>query len=447
MNRYFARFLVGDIDKFKIQSLIWSKSYSPVALLDTNSKTYREDEYIFLFAIGAVSVCTSDRKEDNSVFNAYLQQYVTETKDWIFGNLSFEFYAYTEDLIFNDPQEEPMSKVGKPSACFLFRPDIIIKAIDSHCIFISSLTRNCDEVFSLISSIDIPDFNACFIQDSLLFTPYLSKLEYCNRINKLKEHIQQGDCYEINYCQGFFAKIENSIDLESIYAVLGKSIKMPMACFYKYNNHYLLSMSPERFIKKKGSCLLSQPIKGTYRKTGQSNDVGMEKKMFSLNKKEITENIMIVDLVRNDFSKVCIPSSVKVSECCAIYSFKNLYHMISTVVGSLYPDKDWFSCMQACFPMGSMTGVPKKRVLELTHQFEARDRGLYSGSVFYITPEGDFDSNVIIRSLFYNTIESALAVWTGGAITKSSDAESEYNECRLKIDALLSAIGAHVHAI
>ena len=212
---------------------------------------------------------------------------------------------------------------------------------------------------------------------------------------------------------------------------------MPFAAFYKVQDKYCICASPERYLKKAGTKIICQPVKGTAKRN--LTDAGMDEKakQYLLNSaKEKAENIMIVDLVRNDLSRICKEGTVKVEELFGIYSFPQVHQMISTVAGEINDHLHWKEAIKATFPMGSMTGAPKKRVMELIEMFEQTKRGLFSGSIGYVSPDGDFDFNVVIRSILYNAGNRYLSFQTGSAITFYSDAETEYEECMLKAAAI-----------
>ena len=252
----------------------------------------------------------------------------------------------------------------------------------------------------------------------------------------MKIHILRGDCYEINFCQEFYAE-GVSINPVSIYHSLGAASPNPYSAFYKLDDKFLLCASPERYLKKTGSNILSQPIKGTWERS-PTNDVEDElnKSRLSTSSKDRSENVMVVDLVRNDLSKVCIEGSVKVDELFGIYKFPQLYQMISTVSGTLNTGIRITDIVKATFPMGSMTGAPKKKVMELIEKYEVTKRGIFSGTVGYISPDKDFDFNVVIRSIMYNASNRYLSFQAGSGITFYSDPETEYDECLLKAMAI-----------
>ena len=227
------------------------------------------------------------------------------------------------------------------------------------------------------------------------------------------------------------------MDPLEVYLKLSHLSPNPFAAFYKLNDKYLLCSSPERYLKKQENKIFSQPIKGTSKRIlNDINEDEESKKMLSLSEKETSENVMVVDLVRNDLSKVCIEGSVKVEELFGVYTFPQVHQMISTVSGTIDKDARLSDILKATFPMGSMTGVPKKSVMQLIEKYERTRRGLFSGAIGYITPEGDFDFNVVIRSILYNSTNKYLSIQAGSAITFYSEPENEYEECLIKIEAM-----------
>ena len=249
----------------------------------------------------------------------------------------------------------------------------------------------------------------------------------------------------MNFCQEFYA--ENCGILPSeVFLRLNELSLAPYACFYKWNERYLLCASPERFMKKIGKTIISQPIKGTI-KRGKTHKEDQKLKEQLLNsEKDRAENVMIVDSVRNDFARSCKAGTVKVEELFGIYSFQQVHQMISTIKGTLKPDCHFIDAIKNTFPMGSMTGAPKVITMETIEQYEHTKRGLYSGAVGYITPDGDFDFNVVIRSILYNNLTNYLSFQVGGAIVYDSDPESEYEECLLKAKAMRAVLREPVWA-
>jgi len=248
-------------------------------------------------------------------------------------------------------------------------------------------------------------------------------------------HIHRGDIYEANFCQEFYAE-EALIHPLEIYTKLNAISKTPFAAFLKFNDKYLLSASPERYIKKNGNKIISQPIKGTARRSTNHDEDQALKDELKHDDKERSENIMIVDLVRNDLSKTAKKGSVKVKALCKVHSFKQVHQMISTVVSKIKKDVHPVDVIQTTFPMGSMTGAPKISAMKIIEDLEETKRGLYSGAVGYFSPQGNFDFNVVIRSILYNVTEKYLSYSVGGAITAKSDPLKEYEECLVKAKAM-----------
>jgi para-aminobenzoate synthetase component 1 len=259
-------------------------------------------------------------------------------------------------------------------------------------------------------------------------------------IEKLRQHILRGDCYEINYCQEFFVESANPDPL-ALYQALANVSPSPFSAYYSVDDHFLLCASPERYLKRTGDHILSQPIKGTAARD-LVNPVNDEllKCTLAASEKDRAENVMVVDLVRNDLSRICETDTVFVSELFGIYSFPQVHQMISTITGKPRSDLHWTEMVARTFPMGSMTGAPKKRVLELIEQYERSKRGLFSGALGYVKPNQDFDFNVVIRSLLYNRTGQYLAWFAGSGITFNSDPEKEYEECLLKVAAFENII-------
>lgn len=271
------------------------------------------------------------------------------------------------------------------------------------------------------------------------FQPRTSKEVYLKQVTKLKQHIQQGDIYEVNYCQEYYAEDVLLKDPLSTYHTVNALTKAPYSCYFNFDEFHVISGSPERFIRKKDERLISQPIKGTKKRgTIPEEDIKLVNELKN-DPKERSENVMIVDLVRNDLSRLAQKNSVNVDELFGIYTFETVHQMISTISCKLRPNLKFGDILRATFPMGSMTGAPKISAMQLIDEHEDFNRGIFSGSLGYIKPNGDFDLNVIIRTLVYNEQKKYLSCPVGGAITILSDPESEYNECQVKVGRILYA--------
>jgi para-aminobenzoate synthetase component I len=268
----------------------------------------------------------------------------------------------------------------------------------------------------------------------------IQKEEYISIIRHLQKHILRGDCYEINFCQEFYSD-KTIIDPVAVYKKLAAVSPNPFSALYRVNDKWLLCASPERFLKKQGIKILSQPIKGTSKRvTGDIQKDELSKDQLLHSAKDRSENVMVVDLVRNDLAKICKEGTVQVDELYGIYSFPQVHQMISTVSGELKKNSSFAEIVKATFPMGSMTGAPKKRVMELIEQYEKTKRGIFSGCLGYISPNGDFDLNVVIRSIMYNASSAYLSFQAGSGITFYSDPEKEWEECLLKAEAIKTVL-------
>ena len=289
-----------------------------------------------------------------------------------------------------------------------------------------------------ISKLEEKKINVSNNKTEVLFKPEFSKREYVSKISNIKKHIQNGDIYETNFCYSWNAKAVNFNALE-VYKKLYTITEAPFSVYADLEHHQIISASPERFLLKQGSTLTSQPIKGTAKKLDDKSKDKQAIINFQKSQKERSENIMIVDLVRNDLSKIAKKSSVKVDALCKLNSFKNIHQLISTIKCELKENVSFSDIIKATFPMGSMTGVPKIKAMELMDKYENTKRALYSGSIGVILPNGDFDLNVVIRTLIYNKNNSHLSFFTGGAITMESCPDKEYEETLVKAKAILDA--------
>lgn len=267
-----------------------------------------------------------------------------------------------------------------------------------------------------------------------------SKEEYIEIINKIKKSIIEGNVYEVNFCIEFYTSVQNFNPIE-VYLKLNSISPTPFSCLLKAEDKWLICASPERFIQKRGSKIISQPIKGTSKRNPDS--IIDEKNKYDLqnSEKERAENLMIVDLVRNDLAKTAQVGTVKVEELFKIYSYTQVHQMISTISSEVSEITPISEIIKGCFPMGSMTGAPKIRCMEYIEELEKTKRGIFSGSVGYVTKSKDFDFNVVIRSMMYNESTQYLSFQVGSAITIDSNPEHEYLECLNKAEAIMKTLG------
>ena len=358
---------------------------------------------------------------------AQLSTMVTDARSsssWLFGHLGYDLKNEIENLTSSNPDETGFDDL------YFFIPEVVIR-INENELWIEA--ANANAIAAEIESIELKPSN---FSNAVTFTGRLTKEAYFQKIALLKQHILRGDCYEINFCQEFFA---STVDISpiQIFQKLSVISPNPFAALYKYDNKWLICASPERFLTKEGSKIYSQPIKGTSKRdmVYAANDVA-NKDWLRNSSKDRSENVMVVDLVRNDLSKICEEGSVKVDELFGIYSFPQVHQMISTVSGTPKSDIEFAEIIKACFPMGSMTGAPKKKVMELIEKYETGKRGIFSGALGYINPSGDFDFNVVIRSIMYNEALGYLSYQVGSGITHYSNAAAEWDECMMKAEAI-----------
>ncbi len=421
MQRNTASFTVTDKQIFKQQILTWCSHFDICCFLDNNQYQGSYHSYEWLLAVDTLSIFS----EKENILES-MQQYCNNHHDWLFGHLGYDLKNEIESLTsgHNDFIKYP--------AVFLFQPVTVISLKDN-CVTISTTLNSPLHIFTEVTNVEVPKHPPQ--GEAIIINSRFSRQKYIDTVEKLREHILRGDCYEINFCMEFFA--ENvSLSPLFIYRQLMLLSPNPFSCFYKLNDKYLVCASPERYVRKSGSAIVSQPVKGTIRRNTLADEDLLNRRQLQQSEKERSENVMVVDLVRNDLSKICKQGSVKVDELFGIYSFPQLHQMISTVSGELKEDTDFAAIIKATFPMGSMTGAPKKRVMELVEQYEKTKRGIFSGSVGYITPDADFDFNVVIRSIMYNECDKYLSYQVGSGITFNSNPSEEYNECLLKAKAI-----------
>lgn len=403
--------------------LNWAKQFNIFCFLDNQQYNIHPHNYECLLAAGVKTfVETGDLQKVDS--------YLKSNDQWIFGHVSYDI---KDELHFPSGKT---NKIGFPKLYF-FIPQVVLLIKNNELIIVSD---DPDEIYGTVlqqTSVITGITRSISMQQSLTKEAYLQK------IDDLRAHILRGDCYEINFCQEFFAE-EAGIDPFAVFQKLLDISPNPFSAFYRLDDKFLLCASPERFLCKKDNRLLSQPIKGTIKRdvTNQWKDERL-KTTLQNSKKDRAENVMVVDLVRNDLSKICKKETVKVDELFGIYSFPQVHQMISTISGELKNDIPFSEILKALFPMGSMTGAPKHRVMQLIDEYEPQSRGIFSGAVGYFSPGGNFDFNVVIRSVMYNATSGYLSWQVGSGITFYSDAEQEWEECLLKAEAIKQALSVN----
>ncbi len=406
--------------------LNWAKQFGTFCFLDNHHYQTKPHAVECLLAAGvrrSISLDAGTALEQ-------LQNFIDDKNSWLFGHLGYDLKNEIEKL------SSANAEYIKFPDLFFFEPEVVIKLSEKE-IFIEA--KDPEAIFKTISEANIDEVIQSY-ENLLKIESRLSKSEYESTIKELQQHIVRGDCYEINFCQEFYATnaIVNPVD---VYQKLSKVSPNPFSALYRMNDQWLICASPERYIKKTGSNILSQPIKGTSMRIRDNDEKdGISRLDLFNSAKDRSENVMVVDLVRNDLAKICEEGSVKVDELYGIYSFPQVHQMISTVSGTLKKGMSFSEIIRATFPMGSMTGAPKKRVMELIETYEQTKRGIFSGAVGYINPQGDFDFNVVIRSILYNAFAKYLSLPAGSGITFYSDPEKEWEECLMKAAAMKNVL-------
>ena len=429
MMRRKASFEIIDVSLCKQQMLNWANRFSICCFMDSCNYQNAHSRFDCLVAAGADVICLPQ--------NNKLQQLKTFTQthtDWLFGHIGYDLKNEIETL-----SSRHSDKLLFPDL-FFFQPQVVMY-LQSSVLTIESLREEPEDIYKML--IEFSTQHDILLNQKIHLQSRVDKEIYIKIISQLRQHILRGDCYEINFCQEFFSEAATIHPLQ-IYKQLSRLSPSPFSAYYKLNDKYALCTSPERFLQKKKTRLISQPIKGTVKRnlTDKIDDNALKQQLTNSAKDKI-ENVMITDLVRNDLSKICKRGSVEVTELFGIYSYPQVHQMITTVEGEADAQINIADVLQALFPMGSMTGAPKRKVMQLIEQYEHSKRGLYSGSIGYITPENDWDFNVVIRSILYNESNRYLSFQTGGAITFGSDAEEEYEECLLKAEAMRKALNIY----
>lgn len=415
---------ISNPEQFKQQLLTWSQQFREVVFLDSNSHT---QEYSSFDCVLAVDAFTSLKTDFQNAFDD-LKQYQQTTKDWLFGYLTYDLKNDVEDL-----KSANFDGLNFPDL-FFFQPKkiFLLKGDQLEIRYLLLCDDEVEEDFDDIVKSEKLEVKSL---ETLKIEQRISKESYIEKVNKMLHHIHVGDMYEANFCMEFYAEnaVINPLDK---FLKLNEISKAPFSVFFKNHKQYLLSASPERYLKKIGETIISQPIKGTSKRFLDPIEDEKSKQFLESDSKERAENIMVTDLVRNDLSHTAQKGSVEVAELCKIYSFLQVHQMISTITSKLDAQYALIDVLKTTFPMGSMTGAPKISVMKIIENLEESKRGLYSGAVGYFTPEGDFDFNVVIRSILYNQENQYVSFSVGSAITAQSDPEKEYEECLLKAKAM-----------
>lgn len=415
---------ITDPQIFKQKALQWASGFDAVCYLDSNGFKDQYSRFDVLIAVGIKDELTA------MACGAFekLKQFRANHPGYITGFLGYELKNEIEDLTSSNSDS-----LNFPDLYF-FAPRYLITIHDDH------IEVDGDDAETIFNTIDQQVIAPEKSKVSIALQTRFSKAEYLETTEAIKAHITRGDIYVTNFCQEFYAD-DVIIQPVDIFSRLNSISPNPFASFFKWRDYYIIGASPERFLAKRGPKLISQPIKGTAKRSLDNTEDEATKFSLRHNTKELQENVMIVDLVRNDLTHSAKPGTVHTEELFAIHSFEQVHQMISTVVCELSDEVSAVAAIQNTFPMGSMTGAPKISAMRLMERYERSKRGVYSGAVGYFAPDGDFDFNVVIRSLLYNAAKKYLSFQVGSAITYHADPEQEYEECLLKAKAIMDVLG------
>jgi para-aminobenzoate synthetase component 1 len=414
------------ISEFKQKALLWAAQFTICCVLDSNNYPDKYSKFDFLLAADALSEIELDKGSKN-IFEQLSDYRNSKKSKWILGGFSYDLKNQIEDL-----QSENKDELNFPEL-FFFEPKYVLILKGNE---LNISVENAEKVYSEIIATEIKV--EPFVFNGSIESTF-TKADYIKTFNKILAHIYRGDIYITNFCMEFFAE-NTAINPFTAFEQLSKISPSPFGNFFKWKDKYIISASPERFLAKRGKQLISQPIKGTAKR---NKNVDFDNSIIDHLKndsKEQQENVMIVDLVRNDLSKSAKATTVKVEELFGVYSFTQVHQMISTVVCDAKPELDDIEIIRNTFPMGSMTGAPKLKAMEIIEIYEKTKRSFYSGTLGYFSPDGDFDFNVIIRTMLYNASKKYLSFEVGSAITAFANAEKEYEECLLKAEGILRVL-------
>ncbi|TXK45789.1 anthranilate synthase component I family protein [Pontibacter qinzhouensis] len=425
-STYFpATDLPVSLEEFRRKALGWADQFLLVAYYTSHQIPYPYQGFDHVLAVSAGAPLAIEQGHAFESIRQLLQQ---QESMWC-GYLGYDLKNQVEKL-----QSQNSDYLEFPEVLFFEAQTRIYFNSDGVTIFCS--IDKAAEVVEQIVAVTTPEPAA---PQQLQVQQRVSSTEYKAKVERIRQHILQGDVYELNYCIEFFS--ENVfLNPLGLFLSLSQASPAPFAGYLKYNDKFLLCASPERFLKKTGSKIISQPIKGTIRRGATPQEDAQLQQQLRHDEKELAENMMIMDLVRNDLRKSCATGSVTVEEMFGIYGFRQVSQMITTVTGHLRPECDLVDALTGAFPMGSMTGAPKIKAMQLIEELEETKRGLFSGAFGYITPDKDCDFNVVIRSLQYNARAGYLSFMVGSAITYDSDPQREYEECLLKAKAMLELL-------
>jgi para-aminobenzoate synthetase component 1 len=426
LDAYFCTVIiqVADPDSFKRKALQWASGFDVCCYLDSNNFNDTYSKFDTLIAAGS----KADVLANTGAAFERLEQFREQHKGWMTGFFSYDLKNEIESVTSENPDQLQFPDL------YFFVPQHLMIIRDNEVEIIA------DDAQIVLGEIERQALHTSDQATVINIQSRISKRQYLDSVEKIREHINRGDIYVTNFCQEFFAE-NAAIDPLAVFLRLNEVSPNPFSAFFKWKDNYILCATPERFLAKRGDKLISQPIKGTAKRGSTLAEDERNIQELRNHTKELQENVMIVDLVRNDLTRSARQGTVKAEELYSISSFRHVHQMISTIVCELREDISPVQAIKNTFPMGSMTGAPKISAMQLMEEYEQSRRGVYSGAIGYFSPDDDFDFNVVIRTLLYSKANKYLSFHAGSAITYHADAEKEYEECLLKAQAILEVLG------
>jgi para-aminobenzoate synthetase component 1 len=393
----------------------------------------------FSNAYDVFTILNSNKHDDNRDLVAAfgVKEKISDLKDidlndgrWKFGYIAYDHKNAIEKL-----SSTNRDRIKTPEF-FFYVPEIVVIYKTTSIEIIADSREEEEQIFGKLQKavLENPAVKANIqLRESLLKEEYLQKIRY------IKEQIKRGEIYEMNFCMEFFAE-QALLSPAHVYKELNAISEAPFSFYARFNGVFAMGSSPERFLRKEGNTLITQPIKGTAPRSIDLKEDEKFKGSLRNSEKERNENVMIVDVSRNDLSRIAKKGSVQVDELFGVYSFRQVHQMISTVSCELKDECGFNDIIKATFPPASMTGAPKIRAMQIIEETENFKRGIYSGTLGYISAGGDFDLNVVIRTILYNEPSKQLSYAVGSAITDQCKPEDEYAECLLKAEAMRNVL-------
>ena len=425
MKRTAKRFPLTDYRDFKARLLAWAANARHFAWLDSNDHGDPLGRFQGLLGAGELSSLNGPAA---GAFHA-LGRYRERIGDWMLGYLGYDLKNDLEALESANPD-----RMDFPDFYF-FQPMKLIEVQKDHAIFryAPEVGEDQDSDYKQIIQTDLPPLPEP--GGPIAVHMGIFKDAYFRQVERMLAHIRRGDLYEANFCQEFYAE-DAQLEPLDCFRRLNAISRPPFAAFVRIGSRYILSASPERYLCRRGRQLWSQPMKGTAPRDPDPDRDRALGLALQRDPKERAENIMIADLVRNDLSKHARKGSVAVEGLCELRAYGQVHQLISTIRAEVPEGSDSLELIRDTFPMGSMTGAPKVSAMQRIDELESFKRGVYSGALGYLDPEGDMDLSVVIRSILYDRDSGMLSFPVGGAITAKADPEAEYAECLLKARAM-----------